>query len=350
MVGGPQCPHRLSLCTRWRSRPGVGEGTSRAATRCDRQPHIAPTGALQRETRTIPIVFTAVADPIGSGFVASLAQPGANITGFLLFEASITGKWLAMLRDMVPALARATLVINPKTAAYYEFYLRAAQAARSSLGIELALGPIGNEPAEIKRVFEAFARTSNGGLLLPPDINTSPRPAHRACGPAPLARGLLGPSLRRGRWADVLHHRPSRYVPGGGHVCRSYPARRQACRSSGAGANQVRNCHQSQDGESTWPYSTAGPARRRRRSDRMRQAMSAFGPKRTFHFASHMSAFGGKADKFKRCGISPAIRRHYHPIRPRHCGETCRRKRPSFYPLGPSRIEFKAVLKGASGK
>src|SRR5215471_5117818 len=93
-----------------------------------------PTAALQRETRTIPIVFTAVADPIGSGFVASLAQPGANITGFLLFEASITGKWLAMLRDMVPALARAILVLNPKTAAaYYEFYLRAAQAAASSL-------------------------------------------------------------------------------------------------------------------------------------------------------------------------------------------------------------------------
>jgi ABC-type uncharacterized transport system substrate-binding protein len=135
--------------------------------------HASPaTGALQRETRTIPIVFTAVADPIGSGFVASLAQPGANITGFLLFEQSITGKWLAMLRDMVPALARATLVINPKTAAYYEFFLRAAQAAASSLGVELVFGPIGDAHAEIERAFEAFARTSNGGLLLPPDTNT----------------------------------------------------------------------------------------------------------------------------------------------------------------------------------
>ncbi|MGB9323189.1 MAG: ABC transporter substrate-binding protein, partial [Pseudolabrys sp.] len=114
------------------------------------------TGALQRETRTIPIVFTGVADPIGSGFVASLAKPGANITGFLLFEASITGKWLAMLRDMAPALARATLVINPKTAAYYEFYLRAAQAAASSLGVELVFGPIGGSHAEIERAFEAF--------------------------------------------------------------------------------------------------------------------------------------------------------------------------------------------------
>ena len=68
-----------------------------------------------------------------------------------------------MLRDMAPALARATLVINPKTAAYYEFYLRAAQAAASSLGIELALGPIGDAHAEIESAFEAFARTSNGG-------------------------------------------------------------------------------------------------------------------------------------------------------------------------------------------
>ncbi|HYA29550.1 MAG TPA: ABC transporter substrate-binding protein [Acidobacteriota bacterium] len=134
------------------------------------------TGALQRETRTIPIVFVGVADPIGSGFVTSLAQPGGNITGFLLFEASITGKWLAMLRDMVPSFARATLVINPKTAVYYEFYLRAARAAASSLGVELVLGPIGNAHAEIERAFEAFAHTSNGGLLFPPDINTN---AHR---------------------------------------------------------------------------------------------------------------------------------------------------------------------------
>jgi hypothetical protein len=87
------------------------------------------TRALQRETRTIPIVFVGVADPIGSGFVSTLAQPGGNITGFLLFEASITGKWLAMLKDIAAGLTRATLVINPKTAAYYEFYLQAAEAA-----------------------------------------------------------------------------------------------------------------------------------------------------------------------------------------------------------------------------
>jgi putative tryptophan/tyrosine transport system substrate-binding protein len=83
------------------------------------------TTALQRETRTIPIVFAGVADPIGSGFVASLARPGGNLTGLLLFEASVTGKWLSMLREVAPSLSRVTLVINPKTAVYYEFYLRA---------------------------------------------------------------------------------------------------------------------------------------------------------------------------------------------------------------------------------
>jgi putative ABC transport system substrate-binding protein len=130
------------------------------------------TLALQRETRTIPIVFLGVSDPIGSGFVASLARPGANITGLLLFEASITGKWLAMLSDIAPGLSRALLVINPKTAAYYEFYLRAAQAAASSLAIELVFGPIESAATEIERTIEAFARTPNGGLLLPPDTNT----------------------------------------------------------------------------------------------------------------------------------------------------------------------------------
>jgi putative tryptophan/tyrosine transport system substrate-binding protein len=130
------------------------------------------TGALQRETHTIPIVFTGVADPIGSGFVTNLARPSGNITGFLLFEASITGKWLAMLKGIAPALSRAALVINPKTAVYYEYFLRAAQASASSLAIELVFAPIENAAADIERTVEAFAQAPNGGLLLPPDTNT----------------------------------------------------------------------------------------------------------------------------------------------------------------------------------
>jgi putative ABC transport system substrate-binding protein len=130
------------------------------------------TTALQGQTRTIPIVFAGVADPIGSGFVASLARPGGNLTGLLLFEASITGKWLSMLREVAPSLSHVTLVVNPKTAVYYEFYLRAAQSAASSLAIELVLGPVENAADDIERSIESFARTPNGGLLLVPDSNT----------------------------------------------------------------------------------------------------------------------------------------------------------------------------------
>src|SRR6476646_4544846 len=131
------------------------------------------TAALQRETSVIPIVFTGVADPIGSGFVASLARPGGNITGFLLFEASITGKWLAMLKEVAPDLARAALVINPKSAPYYQFYLRPAQAAASSLGTELVLAAIDNVPTEIEQAIAGFAGVPNGALVLAPDTNTN---------------------------------------------------------------------------------------------------------------------------------------------------------------------------------
>src|SRR5437870_659523 len=88
--------------------------------------------ALQRESRAIPIVFTAVSDPIGSGFVASLARPGGNLTGLLNFEASITGKWLQMLKEIAPRLARTALVANPKTTPY-DYFLRAAEVVAPSL-------------------------------------------------------------------------------------------------------------------------------------------------------------------------------------------------------------------------
>ena len=128
--------------------------------------------ALQRESRAIPIVFAGIADPIGSGFVASMPRPGGNITGLMLFEASVTGKWLAMLKEITPRLERAAFVVNPKTAPYYNYYLRAAESLSPSLGIELVPSMVENA-ADIERTIEAFARTPNGGLLLPPDTNTN---------------------------------------------------------------------------------------------------------------------------------------------------------------------------------
>jgi putative ABC transport system substrate-binding protein len=131
------------------------------------------TVALQRATSVIPIVFVNVTDPIGSGFVASLARPGGNLTGLLLYEEGITGKWLAMLKEIAPRLTRAALVLNPKTAAYYQFYLRAAEAAAPSVGIELVFSPIENDAAEIERSITSFARVSNGGLIIGPDTTNT---------------------------------------------------------------------------------------------------------------------------------------------------------------------------------
>ena len=123
---------------------------------------------LQRETHVIPIVFNNVSDPIGSGFVANLAHPGGNLTGILLYETGITGKWLAMLKEIAPRLTRVALVGNPKTAPF-DYFQRAAAAAAPSLAIELVPTPIENADADIERVIDSFAAVPNGGLLVMPD-------------------------------------------------------------------------------------------------------------------------------------------------------------------------------------
>jgi putative ABC transport system substrate-binding protein len=126
------------------------------------------TTALQRLTRTIPIVFVGVADPIGSGFIASLARPGGNLTGFMLYEASVAGKWLAMLKEIAPSLARSCLMYEPGVTV---FYLHAAEALAPSLAIELVPSPVGNA-ADIEHAIESCARIPNSGLIVAPNLTT----------------------------------------------------------------------------------------------------------------------------------------------------------------------------------
>ena len=111
------------------------------------------TAALQRESRTIPIVFAQVSDPVGSGLVASLARPGGNLTGLLLYEKGITGKWAAMLQEIAPHLERAALLANPKTTPY-DYFVGSAEAVAQSLAIELVPSPVENA-ADIERVIVA---------------------------------------------------------------------------------------------------------------------------------------------------------------------------------------------------
>lgn len=131
------------------------------------------TAALQKATQTIPIVFTFVIDPIGAGFVANVPHPGGNITGFMVFEPSILGKWLEMLKEIAPQTKRAALLGNPKTAAYYDYLQHAAEAAAPSLGIEVVPSHIENDGANIERAIVAIAGTPNSSLAVLPDSTTT---------------------------------------------------------------------------------------------------------------------------------------------------------------------------------
>jgi putative tryptophan/tyrosine transport system substrate-binding protein len=123
--------------------------------------------ALFRETRSIPIVFVSVSDPIGSGLVASLSRPGGNVTGVLLYEEGITGKWLAMLKEVAPKLTRVAIAANPKTTPF-EYFLQAAKSPAAALSIDVVPMPL-ETAADIERSIPDFAAKPNGGLVLPPD-------------------------------------------------------------------------------------------------------------------------------------------------------------------------------------
>ena len=129
--------------------------------------------ALFRETRTIPIVFAVVSDPVGDGFVASLARPGGNLTGFTNVESSLGGKWLELLKDTAPRIERVALMFNPKTAPGGGlFYSRLVEAAASSVAITPTAIPVG-DAAEVEHGIDEFARAPNGGLLVLPDATTN---------------------------------------------------------------------------------------------------------------------------------------------------------------------------------
>jgi ABC-type uncharacterized transport system substrate-binding protein len=121
---------------------------------------------LQKATSAIPIVFTQVSDPVGSGFVASLARPGGNITGFQGYEPAIGGKWLEVLREIAPNVRRAQVLHNPNVTANVAF-LQAAEQAAASWGIKVTAAGVRNA-AEIEPIVTAFAREPDGGMIVTP--------------------------------------------------------------------------------------------------------------------------------------------------------------------------------------
>jgi putative tryptophan/tyrosine transport system substrate-binding protein len=135
----------------------------------------AVTVALVRETQTIPIVFVNVADPIGSGFVASLSRPGGNVTGFTTDNSELGGKWIELLKAIAPRTMRVALLFNPATAVPLKTYMPSIQAAASSFAVEVNAAPV-HAKDEIEGVIAAQARDPGGGLIVMPDsFNTTNR-------------------------------------------------------------------------------------------------------------------------------------------------------------------------------
>ena len=128
--------------------------------------------AVQRETRTIPIIFTQVSDPVGQGIVKNMARPGGNITGFTNYDPAISGKWLELLKEAAPGVTRVAIVFNPKTAPYTRLYVRAIEAVAPSVKVNVTTAPV-HDDAEIEATFAKHAGEQGGGLIVMTDAFTS---------------------------------------------------------------------------------------------------------------------------------------------------------------------------------
>ncbi|MGA8001548.1 MAG: ABC transporter substrate-binding protein [Pseudolabrys sp.] len=142
------------------------------------QPHVIltrstpVTAALLRQTRTIPIVFTVVSDPVGERFVESLARPGGNATGFTNVEFSLTGKWLELLKEVAPGVKRVAFIFNPKLApGGGSYYTRLIEASAPPFAVTPTVAPV-HDAADIERAIGEFVREPNGGLVVLPDAST----------------------------------------------------------------------------------------------------------------------------------------------------------------------------------
>ena len=160
-------------------------------------------GPLLQATRSVPVVFIQVTDPVGSGFVTSLARPLGNATGFAMFEFGISAKWIELLKEIAPGVARAAVLLDPLAPTGFG-QLGAIQSMAPSLGVEVS--PISiRDVTEIERAVAAFARGSNDGMIVLPGVQTVTH------------RGLIVALAARQKLPTVYPYRY--YVTGGGLIC-----------------------------------------------------------------------------------------------------------------------------------
>jgi len=157
------------------------------------------TAALLQQTRTIPIVFAMIADPVGSGFVASFPHPGGNATGFVVTEGSLGGKWLELIKEVVPPVTRVAMLFNPEVATYSEYWLKPFKNAAPTFAVEAIEAPVRHKD-ELESVIGTLAREPNGGFVVMPDSFTD---THRVEITALAARYRL-PAVYAYRFFTVL--------------------------------------------------------------------------------------------------------------------------------------------------
>jgi len=133
------------------------------------------TAALLQQTRTIPIIFANVADPVASGFVANFPRPGGNVTGFTPMEGSIAGKWVELLKEIAPRVNRVAFLFNPAAAPFADYYMNPFKAAAAAFAVEAIVAPV-HDASQLESVIAAQARAPNAGLIV---INESFAVAHR---------------------------------------------------------------------------------------------------------------------------------------------------------------------------
>jgi len=126
------------------------------------------TAAVLQQTNTIPIIFAVVADPVGSGFVASFPRPGGNVTGFNVSEPTLAGKFVELLKEIAPHVARVAMLFNPATTPYRDIYLNPFKATAASFAVEAIAAPV-HDSSELESVVAAQARRPNSGLIVMPD-------------------------------------------------------------------------------------------------------------------------------------------------------------------------------------
>jgi putative ABC transport system substrate-binding protein len=131
-------------------------------------PTTAGTSALLQHTRSIPVIFVAVSDPVGSGFVSTFREPGGNVTGFINVEPTMAGKWLELLKEIAPRVERIAFLFNPTTAPYAQYYLAPFSAAAASLRVEGVGAPV-HDLSAIESTISELGREPDAGLVLMPD-------------------------------------------------------------------------------------------------------------------------------------------------------------------------------------